>query len=94
MRTWKGVRRKGSVNAAPKRIPRAGTLGPPSHSAHLRPRRSTITSTTRFARFSLQREREKAIMATPSLNPILGKSGRAQVYWGLLKGGFGLGDQI
>lgn len=59
MRTWKGVRRKVSVTIAPKRIPsEVSLLGPPSHHAHLRPRRSTLTRTAGLASFPLQRDKK------------------------------------
>lgn len=55
--------------------------------AHLGPRRSTITSTARFTRFPLQREKRPSRLCRFQL----GKGRRAHVYWGLLKGGFRLG---
>lgn len=65
MRTWKGVRGKGSVNIAPKHTSSAVSPGPPSYPAHLRPRRSTLTRTARLASFPLQREKRPLWQCPP-----------------------------
>lgn len=93
MRTWKGVSRKGSVNIVPKCIPSAVSPGPTLTACS--PEAQEVHAHQDGQACQLPpAEREKPIMAMPPLSPILGKGGRTQVYWGLLKGGVRLGDQI